>query len=662
MSNKIINVKFIKNYNKIRETFMIKKLFQDKRFIFIFTFVMEMVFFYFFEYLPYGGEYFLPDMGFPIVFGLMFGPAGALGQATAILIGELISGWGFNTALIEFIIAFLVGCFSYKIWYSLFTKYGIDTPKINSTHNILKFMYVVLLSTIFYFIMLNLCFNIFPEIMAKAYPLKDGINVISYPLNAYIFSLLFGLLFITLFNINKIPLQYPKNSFYLINVNYKYFSIYFIALIIYLLLNRTVLSTPSVINNIIFVFTLFIIALFYVNKLDVHIEEQNQNFSIIEKLILIFMIILAAVIQVLFSDFKMIIDPFIESLNSDYITLIYFIYASALIIILCAIHIYYLERTISNPIYDLIESLKEYKINHKVTGDYTKLEKHLNRNDDISRLIESFILLNKNTNNYLTELKETTAEKEKIETEFAVANNIQMGMLKTDFKEFSKNKTFEIYGFMNPAREVGGDFYDYYQLDEDNIGFVIGDVSGKGVPATLIMVKTMYLIKNHSEFNDNPEELYEDVNNLLSSRNDEELFVTSWYGKLNLKTGKLKFVNAGHNQPLICKNNEFDYLDIKSNFVLGVIEDFPYEEEEITLNPGDIVFLYTDGITEANHDYKGFYGEDRLKEILNKHKDDSLDKIIETVKNDIYQFCQSEEQFDDMTMLAIKFNGCESDE
>ena len=641
---------------------MIKKLFQDKRFIFIFTFAVEIIFFYFFEYLPIGGEYFLPDMGFPIVFGLMFGPVGALGQAVSLFVCEAASGWGFDIALIEFIIVFVLGCFSYKLWHSLLRNHGVDTPRIDSTYNLLKFLFVVLLSTLFYLIMLYICFDAIPDIMVKAYPLKDEINVISYPLNTYIFSLLFGLLLISLFNIHKIPLQYPKNPFHLIDVDYKYFLVYFIALIIYLFLHGTVFTTPQILDNIIFVITLVVVALFYVNKLNINIDDEDLDFSVIEKIILIFMILITIIIQVLFSDFKLIIDPFIKSLNREYIALIYLIYASVLIIVLCAIHIYYLEKTISNPIYDLINSLKEYKINHKATADYAKLEKYLDRDDDISRLIESFILLNKNTGKYLTEIKKTTAEKEKIETEFEVANSIQMGMLKTDFKEFSENKAFEIYGFMNPAREVGGDFYDYYQLDEDNIGFVIGDVSGKGVPATLIMVKTMYLIKNHSEFNDNLEELYENVNNILSSRNDEELFVTSWYGKLNLKTGKLSFVNAGHNQPLICKNNEFDYYEIESNFVLGVIEDFPYEEEEITLNPGDMVFLYTDGITEANNDYKGFYGEDRLKEILNKHKDESPDKIIETVKNDIYNFCQSEEQFDDMTMLVIKYNGCESNE
>jgi sigma-B regulation protein RsbU (phosphoserine phosphatase) len=263
-------------------------------------------------------------------------------------------------------------------------------------------------------------------------------------------------------------------------------------------------------------------------------------------------------------------------------------------------------------------------------------------------------------------------------------------MLKTDFEEFCKDKGFEIYGFMNPAREVGGDFYDYFQIDDENIGFVIGDVSGKGVPATLFMIKAMYLIRSHSKFNESPNEVFENVNNLLCERNDGELFVTSWFGKLNLKTGKLTFVNAGHNPPLIKQNmdyenreeetnpdnengideykdnnasnksKDFEYLNIRPNLVLGGMEGIQYKEHELNLKTGDILFLYTDGITEANSNYNGFYGEDRLKETINKYGNESLDRIIENIKNDVYEFCRDENQFDDMTMLILKYNGSEN--
>ena len=154
-------------------------------------------------------------------------------------------------------------------------------------------------------------------------------------------------------------------------------------------------------------------------------------------------------------------------------------------------------------------------------------------------------------------------------------------------------------------------------------------------------------------------------NKLSCERNDEGLFATTFYGKLNFKSGKLSFVNAGHNPPLVKNNankNNFEYLNIKPNFVLGEIDIIEYEKEELIMNPGDIIFLYSDGIIDANKDFQGFYGEDRLRQTLNNSKDKSLKEIIEGIKDDVYAFCKREDQFDGMTMLIIKYTGCENNE
>ena len=231
-------------------------------------------------------------------------------------------------------------------------------------------------------------------------------------------------------------------------------------------------------------------------------------------------------------------------------------------------------------------------------------------------------------------------------------------MLPKNSDEISKDDSFEINAYMSPAREVGGDFYDYFKIDEDNVYFVIGDVSGKGIPSTLFMVKTMYLIKNHAKFNEDLSQLIEKVNNLTYERNDEELFVTTWIGKLNLKTGKLSYVNAGHNQPLIKHDStNFEYLDTRPNLVIGGMENIQYNEHEIYLNPGDMIFLYTDGVTEANENYDEFYGEKRLKETINKNKNENLSDIINEINKDINKFCNNSEQYDDTTMIIIKYNG-----
>ena len=314
---------------------------------------------------------------------------------------------------------------------------------------------------------------------------------------------------------------------------------------------------------------------------------------------------------------------------------------------------------IADPIYDLIDTAENYfKTTKNRSESIDKLKKYAKNDDSTGVLVKSFIRLYENLKTNLEQLQITISEKEKLETEFDVASNIQSKMLPKDFDEFSENESFEIYAYMNPAREVGGDFYDYFKTDEDNVHFVIGDVSGKGIPATLFMVKTMHLIENHSKFNDNLSQVVEKVNNLAYERNKEDLFVTTWIGKLNLKSGKLSYVNAGHNQPLIKHDyDNFEYMDTRPNLVIGGMEDIQYKEHEINLNVGDMIFLYTDGVTEANDNYDEFYGRNRLREIINKNKDKKLSAIIDEINNDLNTFCNNSEQYDDTTMMIIKYNG-----
>lgn len=637
---------------------MLKKLFNNKIFIFIFAFIIEAIFYYFFEYLYIGGSFIIPDIGLAPIFGLMFGPAGALGHSLAMFIFEIYDGGDFIAAIIDFGITFLISITTYKLWYTTFKKRIITTPKLDSTYNIFKFITILFIVSVLYWSLINISLEAYHQFYT-IYPLTTKINIFSYFLDMFNFSLILGLLLISIFNIFKIPLQSPKKWFSVININYKYFALIFIVLIIYPVITLTLHFDNDFVDNTFFAVSLIVTVLFCLNKLDVNIEEKNTSYSIIEKIILIFLLILGIIFTVV-DDFQIFIDNILR-FDPNLEIMIFIALSSALIMVLLIMHIYYVEKIITNPIYYLIDALKQYKqvnINNEL---YDILNNYSKGNDDVSRLVGSFFVLKKNIEENLFKIKKTTVEKERFKTEFDVASNIQSSMLKTDFNEFSKDKAFKIYGFMNPAREVGGDFYDFFNMDEDNIGFVIGDVSGKGVPATLFMVKTMYLIRNHSKFDENPKEILKNVNNLSCQRNTEEFFVTSCFGKLNLKTGKLIFVNAGHNQPLIRQNNEsFEYLNIPPNFVLGVMEGMNYEEYELDLNPGDMIFLYTDGIVEANSNYKEFYGDNRLKETINKYKNENLDEIINKIKNDVYDFCEDENQFDDMTMLIIKYEGCEN--
>ena len=646
---------------------MLKKLFNDKIFIFIFTFLIRAILFYYFGYLSIAGHFVIPDIGLGPIFGLMFGPVGALGNSLSMFILEVNAGADLFASLIDFAITFFISISAHKLWYTTFKRRPITTPKFDSTYNILKFIAIMCIISICYWSFINISLETYP-IFSVLYPLTTKINVFSYFLDMFNFATISGLLLISVFNILKIPLQTPKNLFSKINIKFVYFRIIFIPLILYPILTLLTHFDNSTVDLFFFIIAFMTIVLFNLNNFDIKIVKTGTSYSIIEQIILIFLAILVIVTFLNFDTLTLLIihisDKWVSDIN--FIYMIAIALGSALVILFSIFHIINVEKFITNPIYELISALNEYKKNKEFNEDselYEKLEGYTKKDDEISRLVKSFVKLRKTIDNFLFEIKKTTIEKERFETEFNVASNIQTHMLKTNFDEFSKDKPFEISAFMNPAKKVGGDFYDFFDIDDEHIGFVIGDVSGKGISATLFMVKTMYLIRNHSKFHKNPKEVYENVNDLSCQRNNEELFVTSWFGKLNIKTGKLTFINAGHEQPLFKeKDNSFEYLDVAPNLVLGGMDGIRYTEHELSLNPGDSIFLYTDGITEANNNYQGFFGKNRLQETINQHKNEKLNEILEKIKNEVYEFCNNENQFDDMTMLIIRYDGCENNE
>lgn len=634
----------------------IKKLFTNKVFLFLFAFCIELVFNYIFEIQHMAGWYIYTDIALGPIFGLMFGPAGALGYAAATFTGELIDGIAFPAPIIDFIITFFISILTYKLWYTTFKKGKMDTPRFNSTYNIVKFLAITIIISILYFGFLVMSFSLFHN-LNYSYHVTDVDFNIPYMLNIITFTIIIGLLMISSFNILKIPLQTPKKKIRKININPYYLVTILLICVGYLLFREFLINTQPI-RHFLFAVTIITSLLLYFNSLDVTIKPTNDNYSIIEEIIMIFLIIISVTILLNFGYFETLILSFAPELDPSYQILLILSFTSVLILLVSLIHIRYIEKMITDPLYSLIDTADNYFNTEKSSEPTHSLGKYMDRNDSVGVLVKSVTRLYDNIKTNLTQLQITTSEKEIIETELDVASNIQSNMLPTNFDEFSQNEPFEISASMIPAREVGGDFYDYFKIDDDNIYFVIGDVSGKGIPATLFMVRTMYLIENHLKFDENLSEVVEKVNNLAYERNKEELFVTVWLGKLNLKTGKLSYVNAGHSQPLIKQDSgNFEYLNTRPNLVIGGMEGIKYQEHEIDLNAGDMIFLYTDGITEANDNYNEFYGESRLREIINKNKNEKLSDIIVEVNNDIDSFCNNSEQFDDTTMMIIKYEG-----
>ncbi len=633
----------------------IKTLFTKKWFIFTFTFVVELIFNYLFEVQHIGGYYIYADIALGPIFGLMFGPAGALGFATGTLVGELVEGIGLPAPLIDFTITFFISVLTYRLWYTTFNRKKIDTPRFNSTYNIIKFLSITILISIVYFSYLVISFGLFHN-LNYSYSISDLDFNIPYMLNIITFTIIFGLLLISSFNILKIPLQVPKKKISKININQNYLLTVLLICVGYFLFKEFIMNINSV--RYFFYFVMIVTSiLLYLNTFDVTVKPTKDNYSIIEEIILIFLIIITLTIVLNFEYFTMLILSYVPEIDPSYQILLILSLTSVFILLVSLIYIRFVERTITNPLYEMINTTDNYfKTKNKVESVH-KLKKYITNDDSVGLLVNSFVTLYDKIRTNLNQLQITTSEKEKFETEFNVASNMQSNMLPKNFEEIS-NESFEIYAHMKPAREVGGDFYDYFKIDEDHVYFVIGDVSGKGIPSTLFMVKTMHLIENHAKFNEDLSQVIEKVNDLTYERNDEDLFVTTWIGKLNLKTGKLAYVNAGHNQPLIKHDsNNFEFMDTHPNLVIGGMEGTQYKEHEIDLNTGDMIFLYTDGVTEANDNYNGFYGENRLKEIINKNKNEKLNDIINEIAKDIDNFCNNSEQYDDTTMLIIKYNG-----
>jgi len=284
----------------------------------------------------------------------------------------------------------------------------------------------------------------------------------------------------------------------------------------------------------------------------------------------------------------------------------------------------------------------------------TRIE--INTKDELGHFAQ---VLNKMTSDLKKSIEERDrerAEKERIGAELNVAASIQASMLPCIFPPFPDRIEFDLYASMLPAKEVGGDFYDFYFADKDNLAVVIADVSGKGVPAALFMVITKTLIKNCSSFK-SPKNILESVNNKLCENNEEDMFVTAFMGFYNIESGKFVYVNAGHNPPLIKKHGSgYKFLETHPGFVLGWMKNTQYKENEILIEPGDVLYLYTDGITEAMNGKKELFGEQRLLETLNSNKDFPPIELLSAVKRNVDIFADGAEQADDITMLAIKIN------
>ena len=316
-----------------------------------------------------------------------------------------------------------------------------------------------------------------------------------------------------------------------------------------------------------------------------------------------------------------------------------------------------INRIVVKPINSLSFAASSFVSDQKSEGEASAISRlDIRTSDEIQNLAESIKRMELDINQYIDDLESVTAEKERIGAELDIARQIQASMLPCIFPAFPNRTEFDIYATMQPAKEVGGDFYDFFMVDERHLAIVMADVSGKGVPAALFMVIGKTLIKDHTMSGKDLDKVFNEVNNLLCEANSEGLFITAFEGVLDLVTGEFIFVNAGHEMPFICTaGGNFEAYKIRPGFVLAGMENMRYKAGTMQINVGDKIFQYTDGVTEATNGNNELYGMDRLGKILNQVKNGTPHEILPAVKNDIDSFVGEAPQFDDITMLCLEY-------
>ena len=328
--------------------------------------------------------------------------------------------------------------------------------------------------------------------------------------------------------------------------------------------------------------------------------------------------------------------------------------AGAVIILLFSRH---LKKSLVEPINDIARSAREY-VEDKVDGrldDRHFRDLRIETGDELQGLCEVLASMEEDIATYEADLTRIVREKERISTELSLANRIQSDMLPSVFPPFPQRNDIDLYASMDPAKEIGGDFYDFFLIDDDHMGIVMADVSGKGIPAALFMMMSKILVDASASMGGYPKEILENMNAQICRNNDEEMFVTVWYGCLTISTGEIRAVNAGHEYPVLRQpGGRYEIMKDRHGFVVGGLPDVSYTEYSFTLQKGGTLFLYTDGVVEANNTEGKQFGIGRMLDALNASPDAAPEELLANVRNSIDLFVGDEPQFDDLTMLALR--------
>lgn len=356
------------------------------------------------------------------------------------------------------------------------------------------------------------------------------------------------------------------------------------------------------------------------------------------------------------------LDVSITDIREGVLRLMFNIIIMFTLIMVITFYVYfsYMRRGIINPLIKLKKATVDVVSDVK-SGRGSSFQVEVNTGDEIEELAHSFEEMDRNLHRYITENETILAEKERIEAELELATRIQADMLPRDFPPFPGHSEIDLYAVMDPAKEVGGDFYDFFLIDDDHVGLVMADVSGKGIPAALFMMMSKIMIRNYAMTIRQPARALEAVNEQICANNQEQMFVTVWLGILDIRTGKLTAANAGHENPVIrMPDGQFEEFKDRHGFVIGGMEGMHYHEYELQLPAGGELFLYTDGLTEANNSADELFGKERMLRALGETSGMAVHEILYHVRESVDSFVGEAPQFDDLTMMCVAYYGNEA--
>lgn len=612
----------------------------------------------------------------PVVFGILWGPAAAWGISIANAISDiLVSHSPVQVWLPGFFINFFYAYLPYKMWYSIdYKRNGIVKPRLGKVYDILKFIWICFVDSLVTTVLLALLFE---YLGFQSY----SSSAVLLFFNNFDFAVVLGIPVILVFTSRREakfwipPMRVMEEQDEKAASNYKLFTLFDLLLflvaasgVVYYLYSKI---TGFVIEKnaelVILVAFLFVEILYIRRPFGIYRKTRFRvnirEMSIRAKVVLGFLMVSVVCVLLIGCNSYFTLRPHFESQKQlwEYIYIVVGFSLNVLFVV-SILFLRYVEKKITNPLELLAEQVKDFaKRDHQKDGmeerkDLQENLKGIKTGDEIEGLSDSFCQMMDDITSYVTNLARVTAEKERIGAELNVATQIQADMLPSIFPAFPDREEIGIYATMTPAKEVGGDFYDFFMVDDRHLAMVMADVSGKGVPAALFMVIGKTLIKDHTKPGMSLGEVFTEVNNLLCESNKEGLFITAFEAVLDLVTGELVFVNAGHELPFIQKKDgQYETYKTRAGFVLAGMEGIRYRQGSLQMEPGDKLFLYTDGVPEATDANEQLYGMERLEKILNENKEKIPEELLPAIKEDIDEFVGAAPQFDDITMLCMEY-------